>query len=227
MSAADTANATAPGTPNEASTGKRRRGSTLEAALLGAAWDELVAVGYADFTLEGVATRAQTSRPVLARRWPDRPALVRAALRHHADVTPIEVPDTGSLRSDVLEFLRGVTARVNEFAGVLSFVIADHFRESGTTPSAVRGKAVAKATSRDQALVGSITTMRRILDQASRRGEISSSALPDRLATLPVDLIFHELVTNPDSVSETTLIEVVDRIFLPLVAAQDEGLPQG
>ena len=58
----------------------RRRGSTLEAALLQAAWDELTEAGYAAFTMEGVAARAKTSRAVLYRRWPNRPQLVVAAL---------------------------------------------------------------------------------------------------------------------------------------------------
>ncbi len=43
----------------------RRRGTALENAILDAAWAELVEHGYADMTLESVAKRAGTSRPVL------------------------------------------------------------------------------------------------------------------------------------------------------------------
>jgi len=57
----------------------RRRGSALDDALLDAAWAELQEAGYAGLTMEGVAQRAGTSRPVLARRWPNRPQLVIAA----------------------------------------------------------------------------------------------------------------------------------------------------
>jgi hypothetical protein len=67
-----------------------------EDALLDAAWDELREVGYARLTMEGIAQRARTSRPVLARRWPTRHQLVVAALRRHRPMLSGEVPDTGS-----------------------------------------------------------------------------------------------------------------------------------
>jgi AcrR family transcriptional regulator len=62
----------------------RRRGEALEDALLDAAWDELVEVGYGRFTIDGVAARAGTSRPVIYRRWPVRSDLAIAAVRRRA-----------------------------------------------------------------------------------------------------------------------------------------------
>jgi AcrR family transcriptional regulator len=47
---------------------ERRRGKALEDAVLDAAWSELLDAGYARFTMETVAARAHTSRPVLYRR---------------------------------------------------------------------------------------------------------------------------------------------------------------
>ena len=47
---------------------RRRRGPELEAALLDAAWAELDENGYSALTMEAVAARAGTSRPVIARR---------------------------------------------------------------------------------------------------------------------------------------------------------------
>jgi AcrR family transcriptional regulator len=61
----------------------RRRGQALDDALLDAAWDELVERGYGRFTIEAVAARAGTSRPVIYRRWPTRSDLAIAAIRHH------------------------------------------------------------------------------------------------------------------------------------------------
>ena len=65
----------------------RRRGPELENALLEAAYAELVEGGLAAFTLDGVASRAHTSRPVLYRRWATREELVIAAIRHHDEQT--------------------------------------------------------------------------------------------------------------------------------------------
>jgi AcrR family transcriptional regulator len=46
----------------------RRRGAELEQAILDAAWEQLIAEGYEHFTIDTVAARARTSKPVLYRR---------------------------------------------------------------------------------------------------------------------------------------------------------------
>ena len=71
---------------------RRRHGAELEAAVLDAAWDALIEVGYAHLTMGGVAERAQTSEPVLYRRWPNKDALVLAAMEHRRKAHPIALP---------------------------------------------------------------------------------------------------------------------------------------
>src|ERR1700727_3171267 len=92
----------------------RRRGEALEHALLDAAWDELQKAGYAGLTFEAVADRAGTSRAVLYRRWRNRADLVVAAMRRHRPMLSGEIPDTGSLRDDVLTVLRRMSGRLAE-----------------------------------------------------------------------------------------------------------------
>lgn len=188
---------------------RRRRGAALDAALLEAAWDELRAVGYPRFTLDGVAARAGTSRPVLARRWPNRAELVIAALRHHASsAAPAPAPpDTGTLRGDVLAVVRQMSAAVGEVTGVLSFLFADYFDATGRPPSAIR----------EQAIAGEGSIMTAVIDRAVERGEIDPHRLTPHITSLPVDLVRHELIMNQAPVPDETLTEIVDRIFLPLV----------
>jgi len=187
----------------------RRRGTKLEAVLLQAAWDELTEVGYAALTMEGVAVRANTSRAVLYRRWPNRPELVVAALRQHAALAPIDLADTGSLRGDVLALLRHMSEGVGEVAGVLSFLIADYFQEAGLPPAVLRERAIADTPQSE--------TMAQILDRAIARGEISPESLSPRIATVAVDLVRHDLIMTQAPVPDATLVEIVDKIFLPLV----------
>ena len=191
----------------------RRRGSRLEAAILEAAWDELAEVGYAALTMEGVAARARTSRAVLYRRWPNRPELVVAALRHRTDFTSPEAFDTGTLRGDVLALLRHMSTRVGEIAGALSFLIAASFEEVGLTPAGLRERAVA----------GEPGTMEAILERAAARGEIDPGRLSPRMASLPVDLVRHDLIMTLAPIPDSTLMEIVDKIFLPL--ARTAGQP--
>src|SRR5580700_7651983 len=86
-------------------TRQRRRGEELEAALLEAAWEELVEAGFAKMTMESVAARAKTGVAVLYRRWPNKEDLVLAAIRHFRAAHPIDIPDTGSLRDDMIALL--------------------------------------------------------------------------------------------------------------------------
>lgn len=187
----------------------RRRGAQLETALLDAAWAELTAVGYSAFTMEGVATRAKTSRAVLYRRWSNRPELAVAAIRHQTRLAAVDIPDTGTLRDDVLALLRHVSARVGEVVGVLSFLIADYFDETGI-PAAVL---------RERALAGEPTAMQIVLDRAVGRGEIEADRLSPRIASLPLDLVRHDVIMNRCPVPDDALVEIVDRLFLPLVQA--------
>jgi len=184
--------------------GTRRRGSALEDALLDAAWDELRQVGYARLTMEGVAQRAGTSRPVLARRWPTRPQLVVAALRRHRPMLSGEIPDTGSLRGDVLAVLRRISARFAEVGPETFYGLAgDYFADPALIPDF-----------QAQVLQTGNQVMAAILKRAAERGEARDDIHP-RVATLPIDLLRHELLLSPGD--EHAITEILDQVFLPLV----------
>lgn len=189
---------------------KRRRGAELEAALLDAAWDELIAIGFEELTYEAVAARAGTSRAVLYRRWPTKRELVLAAMSRKAPPVPNEPPDTGNLRSDVIALLRFIVRRMHDLAPVRQVLAAE--QEGDTELSAY-------LASRNREPGGD--WMRTVLDRAAHRGEIDSAApLPDRLVALPVVLVLHELLMARHTPSDADLEEIVDLLFLPLVMLQ-------
>ena len=201
--------ATPPGTGRavpRALAGKRRRGTALEEALLDAAWAELREVGYAGLTMEGVAQRAGTSRPVLARRWPTRPQLVVAALRRHRPMLSGEIPDTGNLRGDVLAVLRRISARLAELGPETIYgLLGDYFADPALVPDL-----------QAQVLQTGNEVMAAILTRAAERGEARDD-IPPRVATLPIDLLRHELFRNLSPADERAITEIVDQVFLPLV----------
>lgn len=195
--------------PHEHETGTqtRRRGATLERALLQAVWEELAAVGYANLTMEGVAARAGTSKVVLYRRWPSRPALVLAAMRQQAPLLSGEVPNTGTLRGDVLALLCRISQRLSDVGPeVIHGLLADYFRDAELF-----------AYLREQVLQVGTEVMYTILQHAAERGEVEIDTISPRVATLPVDLARHELLVTRAPVPDAVLVEIVDDIFLPLV----------
>lgn len=76
------------------------RSERVVTAVLDATLAEVGRVGFAALRLEDVAERAGVAKTTLYRRWPTKARLVFDALRAHA--VEEEIPDTGSLRADLL-----------------------------------------------------------------------------------------------------------------------------
>src|SRR6266496_3740796 len=97
---------TKPTIPRKRPGGRSARDRT---AVLRAALEELIAVGYPSFSVEGVAERAGVHKTTLYRRWRNREnLLLEAMLEHGRENVPI--PDTGSLRSDLLAYAKAIVA---------------------------------------------------------------------------------------------------------------------
>src|SRR5689334_8191804 len=82
----------------------RPRNPLIDEAVLRAAAELVVEVGYADLTIAAIAERAGTSKPAIYRRWPSKAHLVHEAVFPMSDAT--ELPDTGSLHGDMREMMR-------------------------------------------------------------------------------------------------------------------------
>src|SRR6202044_2381468 len=143
-------------------TRQRRRGEELEAALLEAAWAELVEAGFAKLTMESVAARAKTGVAVLYRRWPHKDDLVLDAIQHYGVTHPVDLPDTGSLRGDMIGLLSGFSSGRGVFVTGVSAAFSGLLASTGLTPAEVREKLVG-----DRPLWSS-----KIFRRAHERGEI-------------------------------------------------------
>ncbi|GAB3134124.1 TetR/AcrR family transcriptional regulator [Microbispora hainanensis] len=193
-----------------ASAPRRRRGPALEAALLDAAWDELVEAGFAKLTMESVASRAGTGIAVLYRRWANKDELVLAALEHYRSRHPVELPDTGTLRGDLLAVLTGMgEARAAFFAVAAAAAFSGLLTGTGLTPAQVRDRIIG-----DQRL----PRVRTIYQRAHDRGEIDLDRIPPAVLAMPFDLVRHDLLMDLKPVAPARIRSIVDEIFLPLVS---------
>lgn len=187
--------------------GSRRRGKVLETAIFRAVLRELADTGYVDFSIERVAARAGTSKPVIYRRWPTRAQLVYAALRATRPLLSSEAPDTGTVRGDLMAILDQVSEMVDELSPEVMFgLIAELLHES----DASLFREVHERNTK---------TAMEILSRGVRRGEIAAEKLTPRLAALPFDLVRYQLMILHQPLSEHDMEEIVDQIFLPLVRA--------
>ncbi len=165
--------------------------------------------GYTGFTFEAIAERAGTGKAVLYRRWPDKESLLLAVIGRHELAAPVEIPDTGSLRDDVLAYLRTRNRLGDNAAAVFSTVLGAYFDRTETTPAQLRARMIGDRS----------TAMEQIVQHAIERGEIASRGLPPAVVSLPFDLLRHDLIMTLDRVSDERIVEIVDEIFLPLATA--------
>lgn len=197
---------------DEQKKGTRRRGEILEEAIMNATLDELDQTGYAHLTMEKVADRAGTNKAVLYRRWANKSELVIAALHKRLPKITDEIPNTGSLRDDVYVYLR---ERMKPLNAIGAQTIRGLMMEpliwryiAATMPQIAQRRSANKLTA-------AMTAMMR---NAEKRGEIDLEKLSPRIITLPIDLLQYDMVTKQE-VSDRTITEIVDDIFMPLIHA--------
>jgi len=190
----------------------RRHGAELERAILDAAWEQLIAEGYEHFTIDTVAARARTSKPVLYRRWKTRDDLLRDAVRNRGAAHPAAIPDTGTLRGDLLALLTQANTTRNPMAALVSSMLGSYYNQTGPTPAELRE---AFMSQRDSA-----SAVEQVVNRAVERGEVDPARLTPRIIALPFDLFRNEWMMTLKLVPDHVLRQIVDDIFIPLVSTQ-------
>ncbi|MEV7040755.1 TetR/AcrR family transcriptional regulator [Amycolatopsis sp. NPDC051061] len=188
---------------------RRRHGKQLEAELLAAGWDELVETGYARLTMESIAVRARTSEAVLYRRWAHKDDVVMAAIEHYRATHPVVVPDTGTLRGDLLAELTAVSeTRATFFAIAAATAFSGLLAGTGLTPAQVRARVMGEAA---------LPRERALYRRAHDRGELDLERVPATLLEMPFDLVRHDLLMELKAPSPARIRAIVDDLFLPLL----------
>lgn len=129
----------APGSHTEDPTGVsrpgRKRDPARDAEILEATLAVLAEAGYERLTVDKVAARAGAARATVYRRWPTKADLVVDAVERssRADVDLEHLPDTGSLREDMVAMILPLSDEEQQFrmkilAGVLSLSFAEEPR---------------------------------------------------------------------------------------------------
>jgi len=194
--------------------GTRRRGATLEQAILRAAAEELADSGYAGMTMDKVARRAGTNKNTIYRRWPQRVALAIDAYASLADA-PMLASKAGNLRDAALELLQRTNAHWSSPRGA---ILRDLLIASSDNPALLKRL-------REHAGAEPMSTVwLDLLEGAAARGEAPAGAVHPRVAALPLTLLRCEYaLRGTPTVPDDVIVEIVDEIFLPLVRGRSTG----
>jgi len=95
----------------------RRRDPALDTAILDAAIEVVAEVGYERMTMDMVALRAKAGKAAAYRRWKSKADLIIDAVAHlkRTQVNLDALPDTGTLRGDLLGLFKPSSVREGEW----------------------------------------------------------------------------------------------------------------
>jgi AcrR family transcriptional regulator len=176
------------------------RSARVRATVIAATLAELADRGYSGVSLDAVASRADVHKTTVYRRWRTKEALVLDAMLHQAAQT-VAVPDSGSLRGDLLELARRSAAIQSSPAG--EAVVRAVAGEAPGNPQ------MAEASRRFWA--ERLELDRAVVRRAVDRGEIAATSLPVIEALLG-PLYFRLLVTG-EPLDGAFIEGVVDLVY--------------
>ncbi len=189
------------------------RGEPVVRGVLGAALEELGRAGYGALRIEDVAARAGVNKTTIYRRWPTKEDLVRAALLSITSGSVV-VPNTGSLRTDLLEIARGMVemTRSCEGQGLMRVIIAE-----GPGSELM---AIARSLRKTHEAVP-----RSVIEAAQARGELAPDIDAMLLFDVLVSALKGRLLMDRQEVDEAFLARLLDLLLLGALAPHHRDGP--
>lgn len=179
---------------------KRRTGgrsARVREAVLKEAFSLLVERGYDDFSIGEVAARSGVHETSIYRRWKTKTGLLLAAcLDFAAEV--ISVPDTGTIRGDLLEFLRRIRRTLQSPEGKALLALA-----ALTDPASIAARQTYWQRRFENAS--------EIVIRAKARGEIATETDATLLLETLVAPLYFRVMVSFGSLKALPLENMVDR----------------
>ena len=189
--------------PQEPARRGRPRDPEVDAAILAAALELLATVGYSRLSMDQIAAHAGVGKASVYLRWPNKVALVAEAVERHADVAP-PIPDTGTLRLDMLTFLRALLRRKSTAQRAVAAVSG----EIGSNPELRRAW--------HNGVAGRLSDcLRVIVQRAVERGELPRSSDVELLSMLPLTLLRNWRLEYGQGPDDAVVERIVDQFYSP------------
>ncbi|MEZ0446907.1 TetR/AcrR family transcriptional regulator [Cellulomonas sp. ICMP 17802] len=183
----------------------RRRDVSKDDAILLAARELLAERGFDGMTMDAVADRAGAGKATVYRRWSSKVQLTVDAVVCARGVaqTVDDIPDTGSLRSDLLaiRYGRPRTDDSELMSGLMS---------------AVKENPEVAAVFHEQFVRTRVNLMRGLLERAQARGEVRQDIDLDMVAAVAPAMIAYRKMVAGQRIDDEFVVQMIDTVILPL-----------
>lgn len=184
----------------------RPRDKSLDETLIRITLELLSQTGLESVTMAKIGRLSGIPATSIYRRYPDARSLIIAALEHDLARMPTTLPDHGSLRDDLMAYLRLISeALAPERARLLAGMILPMHKD----PVLAEMLARKLETLRVEAWQG-------LLARAVARGTLSAAALgAEPLDDAAQTMVFYQAVVRFKPVDEPFLNRLLDNVLLP------------
>ena len=187
------------------------RSARVRAAVLRATLDVLLAGGADDLSIRDVAQRAGVHETSIYRRWGSRANLILDAVLGETEAA-IPVPDTGSLRGDLLALVTSIAAFITTPLGEVLLRLA------------LRTDLAEDQAARERFWAERFTTGQTVLRRAQARGELRPGLDYRLTVETLIGALYVRLLLTREPVDDALTERVVD-LILAGIAAPDAGRP--
>lgn len=183
-----------------------RRGPRKAEEIFTAALRLLADNGYDGLTIESIASHSGVNKTTIYRWWPSKEALLAAALIN-SDLLVFDMPDTGTLRGDLLALAESITALLSAHTSIATAILgAAHKPEL----AALLHGFAADRLAREQP----------IFQRAIQRRELPSFADAKTIMDLIAGAIWCRLLLRGETIPPGHLANTVDLILNGITSPQ-------
>ncbi|WP_431277716.1 TetR/AcrR family transcriptional regulator [Leifsonia poae] len=185
----------------------RKRDLTRDPEILAAALDVLAETGYDGMTIDMVAARAKAGKATVYRRWASKAELVidAVACMKQADLDETPLPDTGTLRGDMVALIKphnieDAEKKLQIMAGLVSMLAKDPNLADAVSAAIIEPRA---------------SINRRLMRRAIERGEISADCDIETISLVSPSMAAYRVLILRKPVTRSFLISLIDGVVLP------------
>lgn len=172
----------------------------------------LIERGYVGATVDAVAAAAHTGKAAIYRRWAGKDALLIAAARS-LQVEPT-VPDTGTLRGDLLIWAQHYTMSDSRAGLVLAILLGEARHNTELQQAAF--EAIGRPPTK---------VFTAVLDRWISRGVVPASAPLDLVSAVLPAIAFRNVTLRHPALDIATVTRLIDEIMVPALGPRSIDVP--